>query len=414
MIIFNINEYNRLLKDKNMFRNLEYLDLTKLNINLKYINIPPKLKYLLLPSSMNEHVMKNIKFPNSLILLKIGDLYNGKLPPLPQNIINLYIGNSYNTTLPLLPSSLKTLYIGDYYNKPLFELKHTHLEVLVLGNSFNQILPPLPNTIKHIIFGYGYNKELPSIKHLIKLKSLCFSPKAHYKATIKDFPPSLRKLIYGQGYSYDIDLKKSNIKRLELYGREYNIIYPPKLKYLKSILSHRTIKHKELTTLKTLHYICANNNDFDDFGFNMGYLTYLPPYVSKIHFSINMQLNYAKKFNKFIYLLKSYLIINNPYINCGINNGCDNDNHIKKKTNKKKKTYYYFKIKIINKGKNTPSIYDNYNLITILISLKTYLYYMLFNNIYIPYEIYNYIYYNFNFNFQTVFKNKLLQFDIFS
>ncbi len=253
----------------------------------------------------------------------------------------------YNKKIDIYPKKLKILIIDGMYDEDLPSFENTNIKTVVISHvsRYNKELPSLKNTnIKQISFGYNYNQLLPCLKYT-KLKVLLF------------------------GYSFDRplpDLKDTNVKYI-LFENYYHHPLPnlrnTKVKYLSLCIDDASYPQQ-------LYYQYTN----------VKYIIYRSLYSSK--FDIDLENTNIKM----LYYYSSFKInIKNSYNLHKIKLSCEKVN-INKYTNQ-----------IYNIENNTFSYIIKKNLIP-------YLKYIKYNNIYIPFEIYNYIYMNFNFTFDAIIK----------
>ncbi|KYQ89377.1 hypothetical protein DLAC_10038 [Tieghemostelium lacteum] len=104
------------------------------------------------PFNLNNNNIDNNSYPESLIKINFGNVYNQIIDNfnynrLPCNLVELYLGDSFNSAIHF-PSSLKKLIFGKSYDLEL-EIPN-HIEILGLGKSVLR-KGDIPTSVKHLI-----------------------------------------------------------------------------------------------------------------------------------------------------------------------------------------------------------------------------------------------------------------------
>ncbi len=263
---------------------------------------------------------------------------------------------------------LTTIIFNEEYNKPLPSLQGTNIKKITFSSKYNKELPPLQNTkVKYIYFGYAYNLPLPDLQNT-KLKYIVFGGKYN-----KPLPPlqntNVKYIYFGKYYNTGLpDLQNTKVKII-VFGSSYNIPLPSfentnveKIR-INNIYYSQPIPNLYYTKLKKIYGLNLNNiADIKTFSF--------PPTLEKLEITKHIQTQYKYQIIKPVINYRLYYLIRpTPYDISKYYNNCFN---------------------IGLRHLNT-SIYKR---------LNPYLLYIIYNKKnHIPYEIYNYIFENYNFSF---------------
>ncbi len=422
--------------------------LTRLEKRLNYISKKPiEYKIDILPEKLRKLYLGQIILTTMptlgkyLVVLELPYSFDNKLPILPISLRKLIFGKCYNTPIITLPPKLEILIFGDAFNSTVSYFPST-LRILKYGFYYNLNFPDnLPNTVEKIVFGNSFNRPITYFPKM--LKTIIFGEQFNNNNLV-DFPETIEKIIFGKTLNKKINNldKLQNLKKIK-FNSFIKICspLPSKLKYIANLhITENSDIIKQSFTYLTYLDIIIENNYIGNFPENLIYLRLkllkytknilpiLPPKLISLH--INNYNNTIPELEKHQRLEK--LVIENlqhplqklPYslkklylLNISIYIFKDSKNDNKQKKNifsndenvkltkfifsmlkSHTETKYLMNLIIINTTYSSTFgrlkyIYTNYK--------NALLYYtMLCNNnknIYIPYEIMNYIFINFNF-----------------
>ncbi len=245
-------------------------------------------------------------------------------------------------------NKIKNIVFTSDFNNIINIFPNSLISIIFIWNSrYNQPLPSLQDTnVKLIRFGNYYNLPLLSLQNT-KLKYIQFGE--YYNQPLPSLQNTKIKYIkFGNNYNQPLpSLQYTNIKYI-IFGWEYNQPLPS-LQY---------------TRIKYIRFGEYYNQSLPDLQYAK---------IKKIIFGFY----YSYKNYKRLYSTFSAKIKNTPYLQTVF--------ILKESYNIKKHRNQIF---------NIIEIYNAYKIKKIL---NPYLKYIIYNNIFIPFEIYNYIYYNYNF-----------------
>ncbi len=235
--------------------------------------------------------------------------------------------------------------IEEYNNLQKDMKTFNKIKSIIFMYEFNNIINIFPKSVISIKFGSCYNQLLPSLQNT-KLKSITFG--YNYNQPLPSLQnTNIKSITFGEHYNQPLpSLQNTKLKSIT-FGDDYNQSLPPlqntNIKYIKIGISYnQQLPDLRYTNVKTIVF------GFYDELFNKLYS----------QFSHKINLPYSHK----IFILKeSY-----------------------------------------NIGKHNNEIFDIVeirNAYIIMKILNPYLYYIIYNKTYIPFEIYNYIYHNYNFTY---------------
>ncbi len=227
------------------------------------------------------------------------------------------------------------------------------------------------NKIKSVSFGYDFNEKI----NIFPKSAISIRFEFYYNQPLPSLQnTNIKKIIFGNYYEQPLQsLLNTNIEII-IFGRDYNQPLPPlqntKIKYIKfGVLYNQTLPSLQNTNIKKIVFGFYYNQPLPDLQYAK---------IKAIIFGI---WDSAKPILKtsFLYSPFSHKIKNATYLQKII---------IKKESYNIKK----YKNQIFN-------IMETRNAYIIKKILTPYLKYIIYNNIYIPVEIYNYIYFNYNFTY---------------
>ncbi len=251
------------------------------------------------------------------------------------------------------------------------------VKTIIITNSYRKKLENIPSTIECILLENEYNEELPKLKH-INLK--CLKLGYRYDKKLPLLPRSIKYIKISCDYCHVLPkLKRTKLRYLYIkntshYNKEFPIL-PKSIRKLKlndffncaenkfPDLMHTKIKS---LTVGFLFEYCGNIAEL------------FPPSLK------TLKLGVFDKYNKSLF---------SPFKKYTLNGAL------------------YLKTILINKqsikiNKYNNQIYDvkdiGYNAYLIKKNLQPYMFYMCYNNIKISYDIYDYIYKNFNFTYNNI------------
>lgn len=165
-----INGYNHLLYELNVYINLKYLKISSNIFNQIIDNTYNKLKYLYIESINFNQELDNL--PNLIVLSIKSNNFNQSISNLPYTLKKLIIySDIFNQELDLLPQNLRQLYIlSKVFNKCVDNLPSDVRIFQLLSDEFNHKLECLPNKLQTFII--NDNKNIIINKIPLSLKTI--------------------------------------------------------------------------------------------------------------------------------------------------------------------------------------------------------------------------------------------------
>lgn len=375
LVITNISQCDTLKKNAN----LDLTNIKKLNLNINYdilinnftelIKLFPKLKHIRIDSFEQQPHINNFilpELPKRIRTVIFGEKIYARLCKLPPRLKSITLETDIYCNCKF-PKSLKYIKFGPYYNQVLPELQHTSIKSLVLGYKFNQHLTNLPNNLQNLTLGWNYNKMLPELPN-----SLIFIKFGwEYNQPLFKLPNSIKYIKFGRFYNLILLKLPESLVSIR-FGYDYNKMLPTLPQTLRKLIFGSNFNQVLPPLPNRIKFI-----SFGDY-----YNQYLPPLPDSLR-----KLSFGSSFNKLLPVELPYLLYKIQF----------------KTTN----MFKIFKPRKINQFNNfifkQKSVYcgltEQY--VIIIKKLNLYLYYILYNKTFIPFEIYNYIYINFNLTFNN-------------
>ncbi len=261
------------------------------------------------------------------------------------NITSLCFSCSYLGDINFYPPNVKILEFGESgFNENLINIPNTVEEIYFSKYSIFDKEITLPENIKILQFGYQFNRSIDILPE--KLKVLIFG--SSFQRMLPPFPNSLKYIVFGDMYDSPFQNLPCNLISLSL-GYLYNCQLPEFPQKMRKLIIGESYRQKLPMLPKSLKTL------------------YLYSFYKQNMYEYN-----------FLYLRE--IILADKYINI---------NRYKNNIFKVRKSGY--------------RIYHKYNYYIIIKNINPYLKYIIYNNNYIPFEIYNYIYYNFNYVIKYIY-----------
>ncbi len=332
--------------------------------------------------------LDEIAFNNLKELVLKGNILNYiRLPP---RLKKLNISHcAYHYDLPYLPNSLRALILPFGYDREINGLPPRLKKLDMSFCNYDYDLPYLPNSLRALILPFGYDREINGLP--TSLKYICFE--INYNPPLPIFPDSVRTIVF-----YRVTHENNNIEYMQIPLKlkklylGFNIIsgLPElgntriKTLYLGGDLNKKIIKLPE--TLRSFYLGHTYSHALPDLPSGLrrlhlpGNLITLPPLSPSLKYIRFGHIYSRRLFGKDRLRLNGKYKLNSeelPYIK--------NIKIIKEHIDIWKYKNLIFNIKE-----------DEYDYV-IRKNLTPYMKYMIYNSKFIPYEIYNYIYFNYNF-----------------
>ncbi len=390
-----MNNIKELVIDSYSYPEVIETDENDKNDNYIFV-IPPRLKKLTIKSIYQK--INIIHIPETVEYIEIGSmdpLFAPIFPYFPRNLKHLHIGYLYNKKIPTFPDSLCTLDIIEYRHiltsfpknitylslntayvdktiKLPDSIEYLYLAVYMEGGMINK----LPRNLKflHLKIDTFFGCVFPKIpKHINTLKIL-----THTDIIFKKYPRSLRKLLFVHDYSRYMAVElphfPKNLRHIHIppyYNKKLQSL--PKHLNTFAIGIHYNVMQLKLpkSVKKLIIYNYHINNEYV-YKISIGEMKKLHQQIKQIF------TNNISHIEKIVYKYDSSMYYQNLY---------NYDNLKTIMWNNKPGNIFIYKCK-----KNKPLIYS------IKRNLTAYIKYMMYNKVFIPYEIYHYIYCNFNFS----------------
>ncbi len=216
----------------------------------KISNIPDTVEYIKFGKLYNRVIEK---YPNNLKYLVFGKHYNQKINELPPNLKCLVFGDNYNQIIDTFPQNLRYLLFGENYNQPI-KYFPSNLKIIIFLNTLHIYpLPKLPQSLKYIRFGFYSVSIFPKINNLpikiIYLHHHILDYLHHHILEYEQikFPNTLKHILLRDSHIEEINLYNTQLKYMlfnNISNNKFNKI-PHTVKYL-------TIESCDLKTLPEL------------------------------------------------------------------------------------------------------------------------------------------------------------------
>jgi hypothetical protein len=215
--------------------NLEYLNMSELNVGTETIYFPSSLKYL---DIRKTNMGKFDNFPSSLTYLDCGYTPMGELPSLPTGLKTLKCDRVRLDALPLLPASL--LHVDLCYTK-IKEIPALPPQLEYFDMSYTEIkeIPPLPDSLKYFDMHHTTSvRDLPALPPTLTYLNISDTDIRYLPPTL---PPTLETFKFTDMYfltppipdvSYIKDCRSSYIEQT------YKLIKHTKISDIEDIFGY--------------------------------------------------------------------------------------------------------------------------------------------------------------------------------
>ncbi len=306
---------------------------------------------------------KMITFPEKMTKIKLVGVYphNAIIPMFPFGLKHIIIDSiDFNLKFQYIPSSVKSIKFINQFNADLPDLYDTKIKTLRFPYSFNGFIECFPRKLRKLIFGNDFTGKLLNLEYS-QIKYLTFGNS--YNRILLALPKTIKYINFGIYYNHPLPSLANTKLKYIVFNKSsiYNFpLIPPSGHIIKKVIFASNY--------------CGKFENINEISFYFG--TDLNHYLS-CSSKIKIKVCHALDDKYYIYTYDRY-DIQNLYNIC---------NFLKEKLSLYKYNNNIFLI----------TVYTDIIRISIKVILNTYLLYILYNNIYIPFEIYDYIYKNFNF-----------------
>ena len=202
MELENLNcSHNQITEIVNLPKQLKILDCS-FNSQEQIIFLPKSLIWLNLESNPIQHLIYSInvvpqEYPDKLIKLEFGKLFNKPVNNLPSGLKHLVFGNSFNQPVDNLPTGLISLKFNQEscFTQSVGFLPES-LKLLVLGKNYNLPIDSLPSGLETLVLHQNYTKSLNCLSTLHQLTYLEYEG-IKYRKNEKNFGMSLFDEYFG-------------------------------------------------------------------------------------------------------------------------------------------------------------------------------------------------------------------------
>ena len=189
------------------------------------ISFPEGLEVLDFSGGKFNQRLKNVKWPQSLTDLALGDKFNNDIEGtnLPSSLQYLKLGHRFDQPIANVswPKSLKELTFGIYFNQPIANVSWPKsLKELTFGIYFNQPVAGIswPPSLTRLTFGFKFNQPIDDGVSWPGVVDLKFTYMFNHSVSDVSWPPHLEALTFGKGFDQPIDPSSlpSSLKHLTL------------------------------------------------------------------------------------------------------------------------------------------------------------------------------------------------------